>query len=195
MKPLPPSRYTPSGRITAPEPDAMEPSARASYDDSLRMFGGPGGPRMPLLHVPAIAEGWGGLSRGILRSTLPPRYRELAIITVAAFWRSEMEWLMHASEAADHGIDAAAIDAIRRGTPPAFTNDGDAIVHRYVGELQDRRRVSDPTYGAARALLGDAAVVALTVTVGHYTNVAMTLRAHEVPIPDGTPRAFDDAPA
>ncbi|MFH1794435.1 MAG: carboxymuconolactone decarboxylase family protein [Pseudomonadota bacterium] len=191
MKPLPPSRYAPSGRVAAPSRETMGPVARAMYDRSLELFGGEGGPRMPLLHTPDIADAWGRIGLAIITSPLPARYRELAIITVAAFWQAEMEWLMHASEALDQGIDPVAIEAIRLGDAPVFTEEGDTTIYRYVDELQREHRVSDEVYVAARVLLGDAGLVALTVAIGHFTNVAMTLRAHALSIPDDCAKAFE----
>lgn len=190
MKPLPPSTYTPSGRITAPPRETMDDVAGGMYDRSLELFGGPGGPRMPLLHTPRIAEAWGSVNLALHDAPLPARYRELAIIAVAAFWKSEFEWLMHAGEAGEAGIPDAAIEAIRTGAPPRFEEAGDAIAFAYITELQRDRAVTDETYAAARELLGDAGLVALTVAIGHFSNVAMTLNAHRVPLPDGTPPAF-----
>lgn len=190
MKKLPKSNYTPSGRITAPSPEDLDPAVRLMYDETCDLFGGPGGPRMPLLHTPGIVQAWGDLGAAISRAPVTPRFRALAIITVAAFWRAEMEWLMHAHEAVNEGISAQAIEAIRIGSVPSFDSATDGIVYHYVDSLQRNHDMDDATYDAARALLGDPQLVALTVVVGHFTNVAMTLRAHQVPIPDAAPRAF-----
>jgi 4-carboxymuconolactone decarboxylase len=192
MRPLPPSHYPPTGRVGPPAIEDMTAAARAMYEDSLRLFGGPAGPRMPLLHLPELAEAWGKLNRAINSSGLPPRYLELAIITVAAHWRAEMEWLMHAGEAARHGLGAGQIEAIRLGDVPQFDEENDRIVFDYTQEIQTRLSVSDSAYSAARQVLGDAGLVALTVAIGHYTNVAMTLRAHRLPIPEGIPAAFSE---
>ncbi|EIZ80078.1 hypothetical protein WSK_1445 [Novosphingobium sp. Rr 2-17] len=190
MKPLPPSRYKPSGRVSAPSPETMGPVARTMYDRSLALFGGEGGPRMPLLHTPEVADAWGRVNQAIMTSSLPARYRELAIIVVAAFWHAEMEWLMHAAEAVEQGISPAAVEAIRLGDHPSFTDENDTAVYRYVDTLQRQHSVPDEIYSEARKLLGDAELVTLTVVIGHFTNVAMTLRAHALPIPDGSAEAF-----
>jgi 4-carboxymuconolactone decarboxylase len=39
-------------------------------------------------------------------------------------------------------------------------------------------------------LLGERATVELTALVGYYTMVAMTLNAHEIPLPPGVAPAF-----
>ena len=52
------------------------------------------------------------------------------------------------------------------------------------------RSVTDATYAKTLARFGERAVVELTALVGYYTMVAMTLNAHEIPLPDGVTPAF-----
>jgi len=59
-----------------------------------------------------------------------------------------------------------------------------------VTELYRTRRVSSPTYDRLAQILGSKCLVALTVLVGHYNNVAMTLNAHEVSLPAGCQRRY-----
>ena len=62
---------------------------------------------------------------------------------------------------------------------------------RYASELNRYKSVSDATYADALSLLGARTVVELTALVGYYTMVAMTLNAHEIPLPEGVEPAFD----
>jgi 4-carboxymuconolactone decarboxylase len=50
--------------------------------------------------------------------------------------------------------------------------------------------VSDATYAEALQRLGERRLVELTALVGYYTMVAMTLNAHEIPLPEGVQPAF-----
>jgi 4-carboxymuconolactone decarboxylase len=61
----------------------------------------------------------------------------------------------------------------------------DSLVHRYALELNRHKSVSDATYGAALTRFGAQTVVELTALIGYYTMVAMTLNAHEIPLPAG----------
>ena len=61
---------------------------------------------------------------------------------------------------------------------------------RYAGELNRHNSVSDATYAQALERLGERTVVELTALVGYYTMVAMTLNAHEIPLPEGVEPAF-----
>lgn len=181
---------TPSGRITAPPVEQMNEEQKKQYDSSVRAMGGPAGPRMPLINSPEVVQAWQGMQEALSKSALPNKLREVAIIAVAAVWKSEFEWYVHSKSALQLGVAAAAVEAIRAGKEPQFTAEDEAVVYRYSHELVANHRVSDATYNAAWKLLGTRTLVDLTVLLGHYTSVSMTLNAHEVPLPDGVARAF-----
>ena len=61
---------------------------------------------------------------------------------------------------------------------------------RYARELNRTRSVSDATYAEALKHFGERGVVELTALIGYYTMVAMTLNAHEIPLPEGVEPAF-----
>ena len=56
---------------------------------------------------------------------------------------------------------------------------------RYVRELFADNRVSDESFEALRAIVGDQGIVDLTGLVGYYVLVGFTLNAFEVPPPAG----------
>jgi 4-carboxymuconolactone decarboxylase len=168
----------------------MTEDQKALYDKESGTFSGPIGPRMPLINSAEVERAWDQLSAALAKSALPRNLRELAILTVAVTWRSEFEWYVHSPAAVRFGIDPSIVEAMRKGQEPAFTADDQRIVYRYATELQRTHQVSDDAYAAAWKLLGTKTLVDLTVLIGHYTSVSMTLNAHKVPIPDGVPRAF-----
>ena len=87
-------------------------------------------------------------------------------------------------------MPAAVIEAILADvTPPGLTDD-ETAVYRYALELNQHNSVSDETYARALARFGPKALVELTALVGYYTMVAMTLNAHEIPLPEGVAPAF-----
>ena len=61
---------------------------------------------------------------------------------------------------------------------------------RDAAELNRFKSVSDATYADALARFGERRLVELTALVGYYTMVAMTLNAHEIPLPEGVAPAF-----
>ena len=68
--------------------------------------------------------------------------------------------------------------------PPGLAADEAAIID-VATELSRSHSISDATYARALQQLGERGMVELTALVGYYTMVAMTLNAHEIPLPDG----------
>ena len=125
-------------------------------------------------------------------TSLPPRLSELAIIVMGAHWRAGFEWFAHAPIAIKAGIDPAAVEAIRTGRAPQLGKEDEAAVYVFARELLTTRAVSDATYQNALAQLGKKAVVELTGVLGYYGLISMTIKAFEVPLPEGTPDPFAD---
>lgn len=88
------------------------------------------------------------------------------------------------------GIETSIIEALLAQQMPDGLAEDDRLVVRYALELNRHRSVSDATYAAALDRFGERAVVELTAVVGYYTMVAMTLNAHEIPLPEGVAPAF-----
>jgi 4-carboxymuconolactone decarboxylase len=109
----------------------------------------------------------------------------MAILLVAREWTQDFEWDFHAPLAAREGLDAAVIAAIAEGRRPAHANADEALVHDFFVELHGRRSVSDPTYAAALAAVGEQGVVDLVALIGYYTTLAMLMNVARTPLPDG----------
>ena len=58
-------------------------------------------------------------------------------------------------------------------------------VYDYCTELFQNHAISDETYERAKALFGVPRIVELTALIGYYGMVAMTLLAHQMPLPSG----------
>lgn len=145
------------------------------------------GPLRAALHAPELADRWQKLGELLrYRTSLPPRLSELAILVVARHWDSQFEWYAHAPIAEKVGLPAGMIEAIRTGALAATPHPADQVVLAYSAELLREHSVRDATYAAARELLGDTGIVELTALVGYYSMVALTLNAHEIPLPPGT---------
>lgn len=175
----------PVPRIDLPQPCDMSPEQKAVYDQSVKFFGAPIGPRIALMITPEVAARWSDLLAALEKSTLSRRLWELSILFVAREWDSQFEWWAHEGPALKQGLSPDVIEALRRGERPVFHNPDEAAVYQYLTELLRDHRVTDATYDAIKAEIGSKQVVELTVLAGHYTNVAMTLAAHDVQLPPG----------
>jgi 4-carboxymuconolactone decarboxylase len=179
-------------RITLPSPDSMNTDQRRVYD---KIVSGPRGkiqgPLRAALHNAELAERWQALGALLRYDTLlTPRQSELAILVTGRACDSPFEWYAHRLEAEKAGIEAHVIEALLAKATPAGLSEDDAAVVRYATELNRFNSVSDATYAHTLARFGERAVVELTALVGYYTMVAMTLNAHEIPLPEGVAPAF-----
>ena len=179
-------------RITLPAPETMSPEQLRVYD---KIVCGPRGriqgPLRAVLHNAELADRWQSLG-ALLRydTSLPPRLSELAILITGRACQSPFEWYAHRKEAEKIGIEAEIIEALLAGATPAGLSEDESAVVQFTQELNRFKSVSDATYASALKRLGERAVVELTALVGYYTMVAMTLNAHEIPLPEDVAPAF-----
>jgi len=179
-------------RMTFPDPATMDEAQRRVHDKVVAgRRGRIVGPLRAALHSPELADLWQAFGEFLrYRTQLTPRQSELAILVTGRACRSPFEWHAHVAEARKAGIDEATITALREERVPEGLPAAEAVVVRYARELNRLRSVGDAVHAEATALLGVRAVVELTALVGYYTLVAMTLNAHEIPLPDGAEPAF-----
>ena len=179
-------------RISLPSPDSMNPDQRRVYDKIVSGRRGKiQGPLRAALHNADLAERWQALGELLRYNTsLTPRQSEIAILVTGRACNSPFEWYAHRLESEKIGIETDVIEALLAQQVPASLSDDDLIVLRFATELNRHKSVSDATYAQALARFGERTVVELTALVGYYTMVAMTLNAHEIPLPEGVEPAF-----
>jgi 4-carboxymuconolactone decarboxylase len=171
---------------------AMTSEQRKVYDVVARgPRGKVQGPLLAALHRPELADKWQQLGELLrYRTTLPARLSEIAILVTAQRWRCQLEWHLHEGFALDAKVPRAVLDDIHAGRRPTTAGAEELAVYDYAAELQDHRSVSDETYRRALGHWGVLGVVELTALIGYYTMVAMTLNAHEFPLPAGIEPPF-----
>jgi len=179
-------------RIPLPSPAEMTPEQRRVYDAIVE---GPRGtlvgPLRAALHRPELAEKWQQLGELLrYRTSVPPQISEIAVLVTARRWRCQVEWHMHAIAAEQAGIALGVIAAIKSGRRPLEADAKALAVHDYAVELTGQGHVTPATYDAVLQGFGVAGIVELTALIGYYTMVAMTLNAHEIPLPAGVEAPF-----
>jgi 4-carboxymuconolactone decarboxylase len=136
---------------------------------------------------PALAEAfWGFNAYQLQRSSLPLRWRELAILRVAHRRRSAYEWGQHVKIALDGGITDEEIDQLARG------NDGfegtDRLILEATDELLDDGRIGDDLLPRIDAELDTHQMMDLVFIVGTYAMLAMAFETWRLtPEPDTAP--------
>ena len=150
------------------------------------------GPFNAMVHSPALGLVLQRLGE-ILRfeGELDDDAREVAILVVAAHWRARFEWWAHARIAREAGVSDDILSALSRTDTPELSTTLLTAVHAYASEIVHSRTVTEATYAEARRLLGEAALVELTILLGYYTTISMILNAFEVPLPEGESTPFD----
>ena len=144
-----------------------------------------GGPFNVMLRSPEMGDAAQQLGTFSRFNTMSGKLRELAIIMTARFWTSHFEWYAHKNAALREGLDPAIVDAIANSRTPTNLDAEETVVYNLVGELLNNRRVSDTTFAAAVAALGERGVVDVVGIVGYYGMVSLFLNIDEYPLPDG----------
>lgn len=180
-------------RLLPPDPGQMSEHQRRVYD--AIMSGPRGRVRGPLavwLHRPGLAEHAQALGQYCrYDSSLEPLLSELAILTMAALWRSEFEWWAHYPIAVKAGLAPEAAQSILRGDRPVFLRAEEDVVYEFIHTLVQARNVPDALYQRALETLGRDKVVDLVGLAGYYTMISMTLNVFDIQPPEGEPRQFN----
>lgn len=173
-------------RIALPAYDQLTPEQRRVYDEVVRTRGKLQGPLRAAIINPELADKWQQLGELLrYRTSLPPRLSELAILVTARHFDCQFEWYAHQGPALAGGLEPAIIEAIRLGRRPQFGSRDEELIYEYSESLQRSHFVDEARYQAALAALGPLAIVELTALLGYYAMVALTLNAHEIPLPAG----------
>ena len=171
-------------RIPELERYQLSPEQTKVYDAILASRGSLHGPFRVWLHSPALAQRAQELGeQARFRTTLPPRLRELAILVTARFWDAQIEWSLHEPAAREAGIPRAVIEDIKRRRTPEFEHDDEECVYSYSMELLRDHFVNDAVFSAVAEHIGPRGMTELTIVIGYYSLVAMSLNAFEIPVP------------
>ncbi len=171
--------------------EQLSPEQKVVWDD---IVAGPRGkmhgPFFAWLHSPELLSR--GQALGLYaryQSSLPPRLSELCILVTSSHWKASGEWVDHCHIAISQGVDADALEALRKGQPAKFKPDDEQVVYAISQELFKTQKVSDATYKRAIEVLGQRGVLDVIAVLGYYGLIAMTLKTFMFP-PEGVPDPF-----
>ncbi len=179
-------------RIPLPSVDELAAEQRRVHDaiGALRKGHVPIHYRAALCN-PELANRWqqiGELLR--YRTSLPRRLSELAILVTARHHRCDYEWCMHEAVAIEAGIAQEIVQAIKAGKRPDFQASDELAVYDYCTNLLETMFVNETIYKAAIEIVGSTGIVELTALLGYYAMVAMSVNAHELPLPANAKPVF-----
>jgi 4-carboxymuconolactone decarboxylase len=179
-----------------PSIETMTPDQRRVHD---AVVSGPRGelkgPLRAALHRPELADKWQQLGELLrYRTSIPPRLSELAILVTARHCDCAVEWVIHEQMAVQAGLSRGVIEKVRIAQRPT-SGDPDALaIYDFAEELNRTNTVGEENYRRVLDRWQVVGVVELTAIVGYYTMVAMTLNAHQIPLPEDASAPFERAP-
>ncbi|MGA2828488.1 MAG: carboxymuconolactone decarboxylase family protein [Streptosporangiaceae bacterium] len=193
---------TSGARVPKLEPSSLDAEQRSLYDaitggrraqgpQLFQLTDGEGrleGPFNAFLLQPRLGTALQALGSSVRYDTgLDDRCREIAILVVAAHWRSDFERYAHEAVGRSVGLGDAELAAVRDGRPAALAG-REAVVARTAEVLAARGDLDDAEYREAVEHLGTAGLFELLTLVGYYATLALQLRVFRVPAPDGNAR-------
>jgi 4-carboxymuconolactone decarboxylase len=144
------------------------------------------GPFNAFLLQPRLGSALQALGAAVRYETaLDDRCREIAILVVAAHWRSDFERYAHEAVGRAAGLTDAELTAIRDGQDDVLTG-REAVVARTAAALASRGDLDDEEYREAAGHLGADGLFELLTLVGYYATLALQLRVFRVPAPEET---------
>jgi alkylhydroperoxidase family enzyme len=182
---LPPSERG-EPRIAPVHPRELRPLARLVSEVAGRV-GGSGPPNLftTLGRHPRLFRAWLRYSAHLMPfGRLPRRDTELVILRVAWQCQSAYEWRQHVPIALRGGLTPDEIAGAAESRWSGFTERQRALLD-VSDEMLARRTISDATWDAVRASLGDRAVIELCLLVGHYQGLASTIGALGIKVERG----------
>jgi 4-carboxymuconolactone decarboxylase len=187
------------GRVPWLAPDDLDETQRAVRDS---IVGGPRsteqafsltdadgrleGPFNLMLVAPGLGLALSELGAALrYRTSLTPRSREIAILTVGLLQRSPFEWYAHEAVARRIGMTDEELVAIAELRPAGTFDETERMVQLAVRTMVGEGDLDDATYARLEAVLGVEGTVELVVLTGHYATLALAMRVLRTPLPDG----------
>ena len=144
------------------------------------------GPFNAFLLQPRLGSALQALGASVRYDTgLDDRCREIAILVVAAHWRSAFEWYAHEAVGRAAGLEDDELAAVQEGRHAALAG-RESVVARTAAALLARGDLDDAEYREAVDHVGPAGLFELLTLVGYYATLAHQLRVFRVPPPDAT---------
>ena len=171
------------GRYHEVPVDDMPTAMRNAFDATMKLRGQVPGPHKIWLSNPALSETVVPIGAYYqTRSTLTKTEIEIATNVVNGRWRTAYSNYEHEKIAEDAaGLPAAKVEALIAGLPTAFDEPRQQVVYELAATLVAPRVVPVGMYRRAKTLLGDAGIVDITMLLGWFTGVSLTLAAFDVP--------------
>lgn len=171
------------GRYEETPVEQMSPEMRDAYDFTTMVRGQVPGPHKIWLANPKLSKTIVPTGAYYQKdSSLTKAEIEIATNVINGRWLAAYSNYEHEMIGEEQGhLPAAKIQALIAGMPTSFEDPRQQIVYELAVTLATPRVVPTGMYLRAKQLLGDAGIVDVTVLMGWFTAVSLTLMAFDVP--------------
>ena len=171
------------GRFVETPVADMDDVTRNAYDFTLNLRGLVPGPHKIWLANPKLLETIAPIGSYFQKeSTLTKAEIELATCVITGHWRASYANYEHERIAERlGGLPPQKVEALLAGLPVAFDDARQQIVYDLASTLASARALPAGMFRRAQELLGDRGIVDVTVLLGWFSAVSLTLLAYDVP--------------
>ncbi len=177
------SEFGTFGRFEETPIDKMPADMREAYDFTMKLRGLVPGPHKIWLANPKLSQTI--VPTGAYfqtQSTLTKAEIEIATNLINGRWLAAYSNYEHEMIAQKTGgLPPEKVEALIAGLPTSFDDLRQQVVYELASTLIGPRTVPKGLYRRAKELLGDAGIVDVTVLLGWFTGVSLTLTAFDVP--------------
>jgi 4-carboxymuconolactone decarboxylase len=173
-------------RILEIPPEKLTPEQATVFDQLVAGRGRILGPYKVWIHSPTIASGMEHIGTYLnKRGSLSPREVEIGILLIARHWDADYVRQAHIREGKRVGLSQEIIDALLAGNDPKLTDPHERSAYEFAAALVNGAKLADAEFSKIERVLGRSGIAEVLVLVGYYTSVALAMKVHEVPIPQG----------
>ncbi|WP_218026114.1 carboxymuconolactone decarboxylase family protein [Nocardia miyunensis] len=178
-----PDAFGTFGRFTETPVERMPEPMRAAYEFTVRLRGGVPGPHKIWAANPALLRTIAPTGAYYQTdSTLTKAEIEIATCVICGRWGAAYAVFEHEKIAEVLGeLDPEKVQALIAGLPTDFDDPRRQVVYELATTLAAARVVPLGLFRRARNLLGDAGITDVTVLMGWFSAVSLTLAAYDVP--------------
>ncbi|MGA7135879.1 MAG: carboxymuconolactone decarboxylase [Mycobacterium sp.] len=178
-----PTDFGTFGRFTETPVENMPTEMKAAYDFTRRLRGLVPGPHKIWLANPRLSQTI--VPAGAYFQTDSTLTKaEIEIVTTLTTGRWVTPYANYEHEkigVAEGGLAPETVEALISGHPVSFDDARQQVVYELASTLVVPRYVPLGLFRRAKDLFGDAGIVDVTVLIGWFTAVSMTLAAFDVP--------------
>ena len=171
------------GRFVETPVSDMPPDMRDAYDFTMTLRDQVPGPHKIWLSNPKLSKTIVPTGKYYqTESTLSKAEIEIVTNVINGRWLAAYGNYEHEKIGEDAGhLPPEKVEALIAGLPTSFSDPREQVVYQLAMTLAQPRVVPGGLYRRAKALLGDAGIVDVTVLMGWFTAVSLTLMAFDVP--------------